>query len=196
MSISILVVLCCLSYVCFGQRGTELRHVKVKDERSRYGRTIIYGCFVHVPGIYPEKDVNSGRTYRDRIGLYNIDNGSYYFFQIGYGDEEGSFFRWYLPPGKYMILKHYRGKSRFENIYKSGRVIGYDDDDNDPMDEIQKRYTFYVARDTVTYIGTWHFENYQVSFKDEKIWHDSTELNNTFFRAKLDLTQCLTNIPK
>ncbi len=187
-----LLLLCsCITNVCFSQVGNKLRHVKIRDERNKFGRTIMYGSFISIKGV-------TGGF----IELYNTENNQYYFFDIAPGDKNGSHFRWYVPPGKYVLLKYRWGQWRFEgsignadDIYKWGRMANRSRIDETSLEDTNQRYTFYVAPDTVTYVGAWHFEDVKVSFKNEKSSQDSTELYKTV-RKKLDITKSLISIPQ
>ncbi len=190
---AVLALFFCNIQLVFSQKPTKLRHVRIRDQRNEYGRTIMYGSYV------PMRGINSGAKL---IGVYNIDSNKHYYFNIALGGKEGSFFRWYTPPGRYIILKHYWAQERFEgglghadDVFKWGRMANSSGLNRNPVDGIEERFTFYIAPDTVTYVGAWHFENLQVSFANEKIMQDSTELYKTV-RKKLDITNSLINIPK
>jgi len=190
------IVLCFICCIAFAGKIPRLRHVRVRDQRETYGRTIIYGSFTQIFGA----PMSGG--YQQDICVYNIDSNKYYLFGVTPSSKKGNYFRYYIPPGNYAVMKYIwyskignnHSLLHVDDIFKTGRMTNAFEFDEDPMARLDEKYQFYITHDTPTYVGVWHFDNIQVSFTEDKRAQDSVETYVTL-RKKLDLTKSLISIP-
>ncbi len=160
-------------------------------------QAIIYGDFIQRLGF-------SSGGYSQEIRIINLETEELYSFTVkpAFKSAKENTFFYFIKPGNYAILhywwtqsKWYGGKIFTEPIYmsiastsdldekiKSGQVS---------RDEL-KRFTFSVKENSLTYLGTWHFDKEVVSFTNEKLETD-IPLSNRF--KKLNFSQSITELP-
>jgi hypothetical protein len=159
---------------------------------------IIYGNFIQRLGF------SSGGFPQD-IRLINIETREVLAFRVKptYKSAKENTFVYFIKPGKYAILNYwwtkstwYGGKFFTEPIFKS---IDVTDNFEQKIKSRQinrnelEQFTFEITKNSLNYLGTWHFDKGLVSFTDDKMQFDN--LVKSKFK-KLDFSIAATILPK
>ena len=160
-------------------------------------QAIIYGNFIQRLGF-------SSGGYSQEIRIINLDTEELYSFTVkpAFKSAKENTFIYFIKPGNYAILhywwpqsKWYGGKIFTEPIYK-GIASTTDLDEKIKSGQISKdelkQFTFSVADNSLTYLGTWHFDKEIVEFKDKKLDLD-TPLSKRF--KKLNFSEAIIELP-
>lgn len=180
-----------------GQNFKTLNETNNSDTISSE-EAIIYGNFIQRLGF------SSGGFPQD-IRLINIETKEILTFRVKptYKSAKENTFVYFIKPGKYAILNYwwtkstwYGGKIFTEPIFKNIDV-------NDNLEEKIKsgqinqneleQFTFEITKNSLNYLGTWHFDKGPVSFTDDKMQFDN--LVKSKFK-KLDFSKAITILPK
>jgi len=180
-----------------GQTFIQLEKVGSNDKLIE-NEAIIYGNFIQRLGF------SSGGFPQD-IRIQNVETKVIYRFRVKptYKSRKENPFIFHIPPGKYKILVYwwtksqwYGGKMFTETIFKgidtstknfkkkweSGKI-----NEND-----LEQYEFTIKKNTINYLGTWHFDTGLVSFSDNKVQFDK-EIMESF--NNLNFNKAVTNLP-
>lgn len=161
------------------------------------GKAIIYGNFIQRLGF------SSGGFAQD-IQIINLDTEERFYFTVkpALKSAKENTFIYFITPGNYIILnylwtqsKWYGGKIFTEPIYKgiaSTADLGEKIKSGQFSKDELKQFTFSVADNSLTYLGTWHFDNEIVEFKDKKLDLDRP-LSKRF--KKLNFSQAVIELP-
>ncbi|WP_296685889.1 hypothetical protein [Flavobacterium sp.] len=180
-----------------GQNFITLNEAKSGDTISS-DEAIIYGNFIQRLGF------SSGGFPQD-IRIINLETKEVFTFRVKptYKSAKENIFIYFIRPGKYAILNYWWTKSTwyggkfftepiFKNIdmtdnldlkIKSGQIN---------QNELEQ-FTFEITKNSLNYLGTWHFDKGLVSFTDDKTQFDS--LVKSKFK-KLDFLSATTILPK
>ena len=183
------------SFVVKGQNIKTLNEVSSKDT-IQSGQGIIYGVFVQRLGF------SSGGFPQD-IRLINLDTKEIFSFRVKptFKSAKENTFYYHIPSGNYSVLhywwtqsKWYGGKMYTEPIFK--HFAFSDIDSKLKSGELKRKeleqYKFSIQPNSLTYLGTWHFEKEIVSFSDNKIDLDE-KLKDKF--SRLDFKNVIITIP-
>jgi hypothetical protein len=180
-----------------GQNFITLNEVGSGDIISSE-EAIIYGNFIQRLGF------SSGGFPQD-IRIINLETKEAFTFRVKptYKSAKENIFIYFIKPGKYAILNYwwtkstwYGGKFFTEPIFKN-----IDMTDNFDLkiksgqinqNELEQ-FTFEITKNSLNYLGTWHFDNGLVYFTDDKMQFDSL-VKNKF--KKLDFLSATTILPK
>lgn len=180
-----------------GQNFNKLNETNSGDTISSE-EGIIYGNFIQRLGF------SSGGFPQD-IRLINLETKEVLAFRVKptYKSAKENTFVYYIKPGKYAILNYwwtkstwYGGKFYTEPIFKS---IDVTDNFEEKIKSGQinqnelEQFTFEITKNSLNYLGTWHFDKGLVSFTDDKIQFDN--LVKSKFK-KLDFSKATTILPQ
>ena len=145
-------------------------------------QAIIYGNFIQRLGF------SSGGFPQD-IRLINIDTEEVLAYRVKptFKSAKENTFIYFIKPGNYAVLNYWWTKSKWfggtiitEPIYKGI------DSTNDleqkinsgklKADELQQ-FTFTITKNSLNYLGTWHFDQGIVSFTDDKTQFENVVKN-------------------
>jgi hypothetical protein len=191
----IITLLIISSSVAYGQTMKTLKEVSSKDT-VQTGQGVIYGLFIQRLGF------SSGGFPQD-IRLINLDTKEIFSFTVKrtFKSAKENIFSYHIPAGNYAILnylwtqsKWYGGKVFTEPIFKG---LAFSDMEQKIQEGQLKQgeleqYKFSIRANTINYIGTWHFNNENVSFSDDKIKLDK-KLKEKL--ARLNLDNAVLSIP-
>ena len=161
------------------------------------GKAIIYGNFIQRLGF------SSGGFPQD-IRIINIETKQVLTFRVKptFKSAKENTFVCSIKPGKYAILNYWWTKStwyggrfftepifkgvdvtdNFEQKIKSGQIN---------QNELEQ-FTFEIKKNSLNYLGTWHFDKGLVSFTEDKIQFDN--LVKSKFK-KLNFLEAITVLP-
>ncbi|MFQ3174443.1 MAG: hypothetical protein ACI8W0_001562 [Flavobacterium sp.] len=180
-----------------GQDFKKLNEVNSSDIITSE-EAIIYGNFIQRLGF------SSGGLPQD-IRLINIETNEVFAFRVKptYKSAKENTFVCFIKPGKYAILNYwwtkstwYGGKFFTEPIFKN---IDITDNFDQKIKSGQinqnelEQFIFEITKNSLNYLGTWHFDKGLVSFTDDKMQFDS--LVKSKFK-KLDFSIATTILPK
>jgi hypothetical protein len=180
-----------------GQDFKTLNETKSGDTISSE-EAIIYGNFIQRLGF------SSGGFPQD-IRLINIETKEVLAFRVKptYKSAKENTFIYFIKPGKYAILNYwwtqstwYGGKFFTEPIFKN---IDVTDNFEQKIKSGQinqnelEQFTFEITKNSLNYLGTWHFDKGFVSFTDDKMQFDN--LVKIKFK-KLDFSTATIILPK
>lgn len=177
MKVFVCALLMLMPLISFSQKVTRLVSTYKKDTVEK-GQGIIYGEFIQRLGF------SSGGFSQD-ISIQHVASGEVYSFRVKgtFKSAKENTFCYHIPAGKFIILQYfwtkskwYGGELHFEPVYKGGS---------------NERFEFVIEPDTLTYLGTWHFDEEMVSFKDNKTTLDGKVKgafkNLSFDQARIEL---------
>jgi hypothetical protein len=182
----------------FAQRKyiKALKKVSRKDTIPM-DKAIIYGNFIQRLGF-------SGGGFGQDIRLINLSTKEILTFRVKpifKMAKENTFFC-FIKPGTYAILnywwtqsKWYGGKIFTEQIFKDFHATDYSEQKIHSEQTSQTewvRFTFEITKNSLNYLGTWHFDNRLVSFTDDKIQFDNLVKSKY---EKLDFSTSKTVLP-
>ena len=180
-----------------GQDFKALEEVN-KGDSLQEGKAIIYGNFIQRLGF------SSGGFPQD-IRLINTDTKEVLTFRVKptFKSAKENTFIYFIKPGNYAILnywwtqsKWYGGKMFTEPIFKG--IDGTDDLEQKiksgqiKTDELEQ-FHINVTKNSLNYVGTWHFDKGLVSFTDDKAQFDN--LVKIKFK-KIEFSNAITTLPK
>ena len=169
-----------LGITIFSANGQELIQLEKvgSDDSIIENQAIIYGNFIQRLGF------SSGGFPQD-IRIQNIETKEFYKFRVKptYKSRKENPFIFHIPPGKYRILVYwwtksqwYGGKMFTEPIYKgidaSTKGFMKKWENGEIQEKDLEQYEFTIEKNTINYLGTWHFETGLVSFSNDKIQFD------------------------
>lgn len=185
------------SIIINGQNATTLNEIYRGDIVPAEG-AIIYGNFIQRLGF------SSGGFPQD-IKLINLETNEIFIFRVKptFKSAKENTFIYSIKPGKYAIHEYlwtkstwYGGKFFTEPIFKNFDTTTYFEQKtkSEPINQNKlEQFTFEITKNSLNYLGTWHFNKGLVSFTDDKIQFDNL-LESQY--KKLDFSIAKTIIPK
>lgn len=188
-----------LIFLALSVNGQKLKWLNKLSYNSTIepGKAIMYGNFIQRLGF-------SSGGFAQELQIINLDTEELYSFTVkpALKSAKENTFIYFIKPGNYAILnylwtqsKWYGGKIFTEPIYK-GIASTADLDEKIKSGQISKdelkQFTFSVTENSLTYLGTWHFDKEIVKFKDKKLDLD-TPLSKRF--KKLNFSQAIIELP-
>lgn len=142
------------------------------NDTLRAGQGVVYGCFLQRIGI-------TGLGFPQDIRIECMETRKKFPFRVkdAFTIAKASTFLYHIPAGNYIILNYcwtqskllgsviytepiYKGYSALD-LYNSKKFDGF-------FKERLQRFTFLIVAGTLNYLGTWHFDQPVVSFKEDK----------------------------
>lgn len=185
------------SIIINGQNASTLNEIYRDDIVPAEG-AIIYGNFIQRLGF------SSGGFPQD-IKLINLETNEIFIFRVKptFKSAKENTFIYFIKPGKYAIHEYlwtkstwYGGKFFTEPIFKNFDTTTYFEQKtkSEPINQNKlEQFTFEITKNSLNYLGTWHFNKGLVSFTDDKIQFD--KLLESHYK-KLDFLKAITTIPK
>jgi len=180
-----------------GQEFIQLEKVGSSDKVIE-NEAIIYGNFIQRLGF------SSGGFPQD-IRIQNVETNEIFRFRVKpiYKSKKENTFIFHIPTGNYKILVYwwtksqwYGGKMFTEPIFKGVDTSTKDFKkkwENGKIKESDlEQYEFTIEKNTINYLGTWHFDTGLVSFSDDKESFDKEIMENFI---NLDFEKVVTNLP-
>jgi hypothetical protein len=186
-----------LTIISNGQDFLKLNETNSGDALS-LEEGIIYGNFIQRLGF------SSGGFPQD-IRLINLETNEILAFRVKptLKSAKENTFIYFIKPGKYAILNYWWTKSKWYGAQFFTEPIFKNIDATDNFEQKIKlgqinqneleQFTFEITKNSLIYLGTWHFDKGLVSFTDDKMQFDNS-VKSKF--KKLNFSTATTILPK
>lgn len=198
MKTVLLITFIVLGFILKGQEFKVLEKVP-KNKKAADKEAIVYGDFIQRLGF------SSGGFPQD-VYLKNLNSEKYYRFRAKptYKSRKDNSFCFYIPTGRYIIYSYFwtqskwyggawHGEPIFKDIDLSKYKVGERLIDEEYLDNDSVRFIFEVKDNSINYLGTWHFDDINVYFTNDK---DSFDIEIKSQYKKLDFEKANVSIPK
>ncbi|MFS2188001.1 hypothetical protein ACCC92_15090 [Mucilaginibacter sp. Mucisp84] len=160
-------------------------------------QAIIYGSFIQRLTFWQT-------GYQQTIRVRNLETNEVFSFEVKppLRSRKENPFCFFIKPGTYEIVNFYYSKSKWygieNNIRPVFRGIDFEINLKNKVDsgiikrEDLHRIVFKIDKNTLTYLGQWHFESGAPSFKADKATLDKKLREDYFF---LELEKAITVLP-
>jgi hypothetical protein len=168
------IIFIILGFILNGQEFVTLEKVS-KNAKSPVKESIIYGDFIQRLGF------SSGGFPQDMY-IKNLESEKFYRFRAKptYKSRKDNTFCFYIPPGEYVIYSYFWTQSKWyggnwhgEPIFEGIDLSEFDEGEeivvSEKMDDDSVRYIFKVKEKSINYLGTWHFDNINIHFTNDKV---------------------------